>query len=488
MSYVGAAESLVARGTYRIPMSDWSAADSTEPLLHFPPAFPTVIALPIALGVPPIQAARWIICLSAFAGAALLFVLVESAAGLAAAAIAVAAMFVAPAVFGVYLAVLSEPLFIALLLATVLGMVALRHQPPNGPAGLLVALGVGLATAAAMLTRYAGAALVGAAVVWPFLLRAGIPFRRRLTYAALALAPAAVAGLLWVERSVRVSATAGGAAGESGGGIRTFRLYGGLGSALASGAATLRDALVPGSGATVWRSVSAIALTVVVATLFWSAGRILRRTAGRERIARSGAAGTLLAVVALTGTSCLLLLVAARAVADPGIPFDSRILAPIVVLLELAVVVALAVWWRHAGSRRSARSAVVALGVAWVAASAAQSGALVVDALTDGRDLAEARFRRSATIDWVRAYGQGNTIYTNWPAALYLHAHRPTHDLPQSLDALTLRRFRERLVRQHGVVVAINVPNPEMAAPNALAATVPLTPIARLPDGTIWGP
>ena len=260
---------------------------------------------------------------------------------------------------------------------------------------------------------------------------------------------------------------------------------------MAVGAATLRDVLVPGSGGAAWRSALAVAVTVALALLFWSVARMLRHTVTDGDAPRPATAGRLLTAVALTGMSCLSLLVAARAVADPGIPFDGRILAPVIVLLEIAVAVALAVWWRHAGHGRSVRRmrlGLVVLGMAWVVASGARSIALVSDALTDGLDLAEARWRTSPTIDWVRAYGPSYTIYTNWPAALYLHAHRAAHDLPQSLDALTLRRFRERLVRQHGVVVAIDVPNPEMAAPDALAATVPLTPIARLPDGTIWGP
>ncbi|HEX5972669.1 MAG TPA: hypothetical protein VFY85_12135, partial [Gemmatimonadaceae bacterium] len=41
LSYMGAAESLVARGTYRIPTAPWTSADSTSPLAHFPPGFST---------------------------------------------------------------------------------------------------------------------------------------------------------------------------------------------------------------------------------------------------------------------------------------------------------------------------------------------------------------------------------------------------------------------------------------------------------------
>src|ERR1700722_1341809 len=77
LSYVGAAESLVARGAYRIPTASWAVADSTEPLVHFPPGFSTLVAGPVALGMRGIEAARLVECFSAFATAALVFVIVE---------------------------------------------------------------------------------------------------------------------------------------------------------------------------------------------------------------------------------------------------------------------------------------------------------------------------------------------------------------------------------------------------------------------------
>ena len=57
-SYLGAAQSLAEGRGYRIPIADWATADSTSALSHFPPGYPTAIALPVAVGMTPMNAAR----------------------------------------------------------------------------------------------------------------------------------------------------------------------------------------------------------------------------------------------------------------------------------------------------------------------------------------------------------------------------------------------------------------------------------------------
>lgn len=490
MSYLGSGESLVTRGSLRIPVSNWSVADTTEPLVHFPPGFPVAIAVPVAMGLPAIQAGRLVVCVSAFATAALVYLLVEAAAGAVAGAVAVVAVFSTPAVLGVYLSIVSEPLFNALLLAALVAMVSLRRQwTDDAPSWRTVPtlLVLGAIAAAAMLVRYAGASVVGAAALWP-LLASTLSWRRRVASSVLAVAPATVAGLAWVNRIAHVGGSSG---------VRVFRLYHGVWRAAGAGARTLRDALVPGSGGEAWRSVVAVAATLALTLALWRVVRALQRSApapGRPAIALA-----LLGAVGVNSTTFIALVLMARAIADPEIPFDGRILAPCILLLEIAVIVVLAHVRPHARGRgwgwgwgwgwpRLGAAAVGLVFGAWLVASIGESAAWVRDGLDDGLDLAETRWRTSATLDWVRAHGASYTVYTNWPAAVYFHVHRAVHDLPPTLDALTIRRFRDRMVRHHGVVVALDVPNREMASPDSIAARVPLRAIARLPDGTIWGP
>jgi hypothetical protein len=484
LSYLGAAESLVARGAYRIPVTSWAAADSTEPLVHFPPGFPTLIAGPVALGMPAVQAGRLVECVSAFVAVALAFLIIETTTGAFAGFVAVVALFATPAILGVYMSVVSEPPFIAALLATLGALVAQRRLPLDSRARRMAVVGAGLAAAAAITLRYAGVAVVGAAALWP--LATGAPWRRRLSDAAIAIAPAALCSGLWVYRIHRIAT---GPAGN----IRTFRFYGGVRESVLAALATLCGVVLPGFhlgtptvGFVVFAGVASFAVV-------WLVG--LEVHAALRGPATVGA-GVVIEAAALLGVCYVTVLLVSRAVADPGIPFDERILAPLVVLLILVVIEWICLESR--AERRNTRSPLPMglrpgstgwlVGLVWLAAAGMQSAARASDARDDGLDIAEARFRTSETIGWVRANGSSYAIYTNWPSAIYFHAHRATHDLPATLDALTLRRFHDRLVRQHGIVVALDVPNQEMAPPDSLAAKIPLQLVARLPDGAIWGP
>src|SRR5579859_3663636 len=124
MSYVGAAQSLVQRGALRVPTAYWWEGDSTAALGSFPPGFSLAIAIPAALGLAPVPAARIVIAASAAVTA---WALAAAAfeAGALAACLAVVLGLLAPGVVGQHWIVLSEPLSYALL-AIALGLMANR--------------------------------------------------------------------------------------------------------------------------------------------------------------------------------------------------------------------------------------------------------------------------------------------------------------------------------------------------------------------------
>src|SRR5690242_20805707 len=57
MSYVGAAQRFARHGALDVPTAYWWESDSTSALGSFPPGYPLVISIPLALGVAPVQAA-----------------------------------------------------------------------------------------------------------------------------------------------------------------------------------------------------------------------------------------------------------------------------------------------------------------------------------------------------------------------------------------------------------------------------------------------
>jgi hypothetical protein len=431
-SYVGAAVSFVRTGAFRIPTSGWAAIDTTEALAHFPPGFPVAIAGPIAVGASPVQSARVVMAVSAFVTATVTCLLMDTTAlGF----VAVAVIFLTPAVVDAHLSVLSEPLFLALLVAA-LALFARGDWKSR--------LALGLVGAAAVMVRYAGVGLVGAAALW-VLARRGVSWRQRLRDLALVSLPAVIALRIWTSRNAE---------------IRRIASYGHFGATLRVGANTVADWLAPGITAPAVRwAVAAVIAAIAIVT-----------------VVRAWRSRPIIWAAALIGASLAAITVVSRLRADPNIPFDERIFAPGFLLAELATVAALG---------QAPRIAKFLLG-AWVVASAVVSTGAIKNALDDGNDFASSDWRYSPTVAWVRDSASGRTIYTNWPVALYFQAGRSSHSLPPVLEPLTLRRFGDRLVRTHGLMVAFDIPSPDAAPPDSIAERLRLARVARLDDGTVW--
>lgn len=474
MSYLGAAESLVRSHTLRVPTSGWASPDSTRPLSHFPPGFSIAIAIPTALGVRPAEAARIVILAAAFATWSMLVLLVSTVVSSRVAVLAAFAALAAPAIVNVHLSVLSEPLFFCCLLAAIAGVLALERRAPADSTppyrDLWIALLTGMAVAVAVMLRYAAIALAAAAclhAVWGgSQCRPAWPVRLRR--AAAIVLPSAAVLAAWFVRTVRVSGAHG---------VRRLGTYGDVGATVSQGLETITAWLVPvGQGA--WRYPVACLVALGTAAVVVRGWTRLRET--------NPAAVALLRILATMAGCYFLVVVASRLFADPSIPFDERILSPLILLATIGLAVLLSAWWpdRSRGSRVVAGSVLVL----WAGASAVTSAARIAYARDDGNDFAGSDWRGSPTIAWARAADGGahSVLYSNWPSALYFHAHRAAHDIPASADGLTLHRFRDRLLRTHGVVVGFKAPSPDVVDPDTLARALSLRAVARFEDGTVW--
>jgi len=476
-SYIGAAASLARSGSYRVPTSSWTVADTTEPLTHFPPGFPTVIAAPIVLGVSPAQAGRLIVVLAAFVTWTGLVVLITGVATLRTGALVGLAALGTPAILNVHLSVLSEPPFLSALVVALAGMWGIYRSPQRWPA-----LWTGLAVAAAVMLRYAGLSLVVAALWWVVL----GPGRRQLSVwgriqrAGLVAAPSAVLLAAWLLRSIRLGGTNG---------IRTLGTYGAFGVAARQGLETLVSWAAP-VGTGWWRF---LFLAVAMASVAGMT-RVIRAsvhdapaTAPEPSGDVSGPRSTIAFLLLGAGVAVVYVgfVIASRLVADPNIPFDERMLSPLLLLAEIEIGVLIAAW---RGRDNLTRAVIACVLVAWFVCSTFVSVSRIVVAREDGDDFAGSDWRDSPTIAWVRssAGGANRALYTNWPAAVYFQAHRASHDLPTSLNGLALHRFRERLARSHGVVVGFAARSPDVAPPDSVALLMGLHEIARFGDGAVW--
>jgi hypothetical protein len=472
LAYMGAAESVVAHGTYQIPTAQWTSADSTAPLAHFPPGYSTVLALPVLLGMTPPQAARLVEATAAFITVFTLVLLVSAAASQLAGILLVVALFAMTSMHEVHASVLSEPLYLA---CTVLVLAAMIFAPDRP-------LRAGIPAAVGVMTRYAGASLVGAVALWAFLQRG--TWAQRIRRAVLALLPALVLQGMWVVRT-RVAAAAG--AEE----IRKFAIYGNLRPTLAQGGATLVAWLIPDATASTepipYRARLAVAAGFALAVLMgigiWRAWRAARAHDSERALLTwrlfNASALLLVCYLAVVGLS--------RLVADPEIPLDERILAPALLLLMTMVATALAVWWQDT-RLVIARIAVCGALLGWWLAAAEATHAEAHYALDWGSDFAGQQWRYSELLDWTRHEGARSTLYSNWPAAVYFYLHRPARTLPKKRDARTLAAFADTVRVRNGRVLLFDVQTSEYAPADSLLKLRGLRTLARVHDGVVLGP
>ena len=465
-SYLSAAESLAGGRGYRILIADWRSADSTTALAHFPPGYPTALAAAIAVGASPANAARIVNAGAAFITVAVAAALVTSVAGLVAGLSLAVALLVMHAMVLIHFSVLSEPLFLACLVCAVAAMERFGRAPNEG-ARLRAAALAGAGGAGAILARYAGIAVVGAVVLW--CVAPPAPIRARAQRALVAALPAGVLFGAWVARSYFMSGPRS---------IRAFGAYGGFGDTLAMGFSTVVAWLLPLTSDDTLPGQSWIALCFL--------GALLVVTTRGAFASRDTAAASVLRALATVATCYVAVLVASRLLADPDIPFDERILAPLFVIVAIGVAIALATWWRVAG--RLARGVTAVLLFAWFAASFRASEDDVEWVLENGFDFAQVQWKASPLLAWGRINAARRPLYSNWPPAIVFHLHRAAHELPNDSTAAVLHAFADTVRARGGVVLAFDQPSPGRIGVAALARAPGLRAVAHLADGTVFVP
>jgi hypothetical protein len=452
LSYLGTAQSIARTGRPDLPAADWSDADSTSTLSQFPPLYPVVLALPIAVGARAVALPRWTNALAAGLTAGTLAALGLAAAGSLGAVLVPLLVFATPAIGDVHLLAASEPLFLALLSLTLLAMVRDRRLA----AGVLAAL--------AALTRYAGAAVVGAVVVWAALRARG--WRNRLIAVAAAALPGVATQVAWRVWLARQGATVPGRAPVP---------YPGTLGTMANGADAFAAWLAPVSTSGARIALGGAVLLLIV----WLAYRML--TSPDAAVARR-----VLGAASVLGLAYAVLLVYARRWVGGEIHFDGRILSPLMLLGATIAGVTLARAWT--GLSRGSRIASAVLLSAWIVRSAETEIADVRLQRATGRGYEQNSFQESPLAAWLRGDGARYALFTDNPAAAWFVAPRPSRQLPASLAADSVRAFGDTLRARGGALVGFDGPIGAMASGDSLAARLGMVVAARSRYGTAWVP
>ena len=449
--YLASAQSLAQTGTLRVPFSDWNDADSTAPLTDYASGYPLVLATPIALGAAPVQAARWVDALSAGAAVAIAADLLFELAGVWGAALVTLLLIAMPAMTEIQLWVLSEPLFIVILMATVLALI--RRPDRSWLHGILAAL--------ANLVRFAGVFLVGAVSLWA-LARPGT-WRQRLLRLAGAALPGTALQLWWRMHDL-----------DPGGGVRP-ETFSGVGDAIRQGIATLGEWFTPGMPDGIARIAIAVALIVVLKLLAW---RLLLSKDARGR--------RLLIVTSLLAVSYFGMLFFARLRVVADVPFDDRILGPIFATLTLAIAAPIALRWPHWS--RLTRSISVLVILAWAGMAIWRNAGSIAIARAYGLGYESPDWRQSDVANWLRGPGRAYTIYTTDPAGVWTVTGRNTRILPSSLAADTVKAFGARFQSRPSALVEYDEEFDAVAPPSDFVTSLHLRSAAHFEHGTVWIP
>lgn len=477
--YLGAANNLLAGRGLSVPFGD--SVDS--PLTHYPPFYPVLLAVLGWFGLEPMDGARGLNALL-FGGNSLLVALALYQARPRSARLPVIGaglLLISPSMFSLHAMAWTEALFIFLSLA---GLLTLARYLETAEWKYGVASS--LLMACALLTRYAGVALLTASVVGLVLFATGT-IRRRLglglTFGLVGFAPT----LVWAIRNWLVADTIAN---------RSFAFHpittSHLWQALGTASAWL---LIPAQASTLIKLGGMLivlgGLAVVVyprltesaSTLPASWTGLMKRTPIMIKL-----------LLLFIGVYALFL-AGSISFLDANTPLDERILSPIYVSVLIIGVSGLG--WVLERPARPMRLVLAMVGLMFGLLSIYRLSGMAADAYANGLGFNHRLWRESETLAQVEALPPGTLIYSNAPEAVYLHTGRSALRLPRltrlmeqqvnSSYPAELAEMQRRLAAEAGVVVYFDaVRGQSLPTVEALRESLALALVYDAPDGDLY--
>jgi 4-amino-4-deoxy-L-arabinose transferase-like glycosyltransferase len=426
IAYIAGARSMVAGDGYR---EAWLA--SNQPVTHFPPAFPAVLAVFGFLGIDPLHAARYVNAFLFFLTAGLLGILAWRMTPSLTAGLVIGGLFVLCSdLLQVHAMAMSEPLFIFVSLLS-FWMFDLYFERDHHWLWLIAcATLVGIA----YLTRYSGLALIATFVVALFILHKS--WKQRLTSIGIFIAATLPWIVGWAIRNRLVAENATN---------RTFVWHPLTSENLNIGLQTVADAFIPVHA---WRReilkqpfiIEALVVLILGAVLVWLVNRAWQYFSGRpppslfpstQAKGGQGAGEVISFTTALYLFAYLASIIASMLMFDAATKFKLRILAPTFVSL-LILLIYFGVWLRNKN-----RPLVVALTVVFLAFSVFKQVNTISEWSRGGLGYASFKWYDSKAMDFLNELPGHVRIYTDEPAAVYLYTGRGNYVLPDRFDSAT---------------------------------------------------
>ena len=421
IAYIAGARSIVSGQGYR---EAWLASD--QPVTHFPPAFPALLALFGFLGVDPLHAARFVNALLFGLSAGLIGTLAWRMVPSLTAGLVLGGLFILSSdLLQVHAVAMSEPLFIFLSLLSFWMFDLYFERDQHWWLGACATF-VGMA----YLTRYAGLALVATFVVALLILHKN--WKQKLVTSAMFVAGTLPWVLGWSIRNKLVAENATN---------RTFVWHPITADNLHIGLRTVADAFFPVEA---WRKaalknpviIEALILLILGSVLVWLTVRAWKYLSEHKHSSKAEGSGNKLKEVISFTTGLYLFaylasIISSMLMFDAATKFKLRILAPMFVSL-LILLVYLGVWLRNKN-----RPLIVLLTFMLLAFFAYKQINTVNDWSKGGEGYASFKWYDSKAMAYLRHLPADIHIYTDEPAAVYLYTGRGNYVLPDRFDSAT---------------------------------------------------
>lgn len=426
--YVAQARSLLAGDGVRLPAGPKESIHSA----HFPPLFAGLLAVTGRTGLDPIEAAGWLNAALFGANVILVGVSIWQLTGGSASATLLGSAFTlgSESLVLIHAHVWSEPTFY---LFALLGMLLLVRFLERG--GSMRLVGASLAVGLALLTRYAGFALIAAGIVsllWSSKKRLSARLREASLFLALSAGPAGV----WMLQNWRLTGSLTDRA-------LTVHPIGATG--LLRGIATMAGWVVPSWS---FRPVADRGMLVAFAALLTFLGVFLYVRW------RSRGGGGPLSPFALFSLMYLAFLLVSLSFFDAQTSLDTRILSPVFVTGLIALCAAVTERLRAAPARVRRFALIIGLMMgsaflvsAWRMASSLHGGA--------HKGYVSETWTQSRLLQQVDSFPDSTLIYSNGHDLIYLFTGKRAIGLPKEISPNSLRvnaRF-EQEVREMGAAV-----------------------------------
>lgn len=429
--YISIARQVIDEGTFTALSND----GGYEPVTRFPPLFPSLLALPHLVGIDPLDFARWLNAILFGLNALLVGLIVRSQTRgprwlpLLAAAL----VLLSVDILELHSSVLSEPVYMTLLLLSLILLTRYVRTPSHRYARL-----ASLAAAGCFLDRYVGIAAVATAALTTLITESTIKGKLRETSLTALVGCAPMA--LWFARAYVIE---GDVAGRRLG-------SGSIGPSDAQAAvSTLWSWLIPFSTPGELVAVALIGIVVCVVVLI------------RQAHLDSEEVLTLLPGVIYIISHVTTLIVAKAFFATQALSLNSRHLAPVHVVL-IALVISGGYFVTRSSRLKWTGAAALLLLSLYAVSVIVRTLTWTADSFVDGRGYQDRHWQASQLIQEIDDLPEDQVVYSNGPDAIYLLTGRLTQSLPNKYEPGSgarnvdfqddIRAMRHRLRDEDGVI------------------------------------